>query len=378
MKKKLVVACGLAACSAVAQAQSSVTLYGDVDEYLGYIRSSSGAHITGLNDGAFLRSRIGLRGIEELGGGYQAKFWLEGGFSADTGTQADSARFFDRQTWVGINGPIGEFRAGRQNTIIQSIGAAIDYTERTTFGSIINNFGVPSRYDNDLFYRTPRFFGLQAEVQYALAENGNTANRNKPIYQAGLDYTGGPFRAGYAGLWAAPTGNAIFSKRIVYHNGYFNYDYGKGKIYLAGVRSNNVTGTPNVATAVSNNSTGILSNISTPNNFFPGNNPDVFRFYNIYQVSADYRITSQWRVGFLYGDMKDMSHHHAGAKGGNIGTFYDLSKRTTLYSFVNYMKNQENAGFRFSGSAGPSANLVGNDINGKNLTGVQAGIVHRF
>lgn len=42
------------------------------------------------------------------------------------------------------------------------------------------------------------------------------------------------------------------------------------------------------------------------------------------------------------------------------------------------MKNQDNAGFRFSGSAAPSANLVGNDINGRSLTGLQAGILHRF
>ena len=46
--------------------------------------------------------------------------------------------------------------------------------------------------------------------------------------------------------------------------------------------------------------------------------------------------------------------------------------------FASYMKNDANAGFRFSGSAAPSANLVGVDINGRSLTGLQAGIVHRF
>jgi hypothetical protein len=42
------------------------------------------------------------------------------------------------------------------------------------------------------------------------------------------------------------------------------------------------------------------------------------------------------------------------------------------------MTNQANAGFRFSGSAGPSANLAGADVNGRHLTGLQAGIVHKF
>jgi predicted porin len=61
-----------------------------------------------------------------------------------------------------------------------------------------------------------------------------------------------------------------------------------------------------------------------------------------------------------------------------LGAFYELSKRTTLYSFASYLKHQANAGFRFSGSAAPSANLVGGNINGHALTGVQAGILHRF
>ena len=100
--------------------------------------------------------------------------------------------------------------------------------------------------------------------------------------------------------------------------------------------------------------------------------------YNIYQVSADYRLTPQLRIGALYGVMKDISNGNSGAQGSNVGVYYDMSKRTTLYSFANYMKNDTNAGFRFSGSAGPTANLAGTDINGRSLVGLQAGILHRF
>lgn len=42
------------------------------------------------------------------------------------------------------------------------------------------------------------------------------------------------------------------------------------------------------------------------------------------------------------------------------------------------MKNQPNAGFRFTGSAAPTAGLAAADINGHALTGLQAGILHRF
>ena len=154
---------------------------------------------------------------------------------------------------------------------------------------------------------------------------------------------------------------------------YADYDYGQGKIYYAFVRSNNVTGNSS-----GNDATAILSNISNPNNFFPGTDANVNRFYNINQISVDYRVSTKLRVGALYGVIDDTSGGNTGASGGNVGVFYDLSSRTTLYSFANYMKNQANAGFRFSGSAGPSANLSGTDINGKGLTGLQAGILFRF
>lgn len=104
MGKILAVACGLVACS-FAQAQTNVTIYGDVDQYIGYIHSSSGKSVIGLDDGAILRSRLGFRGVEDLGNGYQAKFTLEQGFGANTGALADAPRIFDRQAWVGINTP---------------------------------------------------------------------------------------------------------------------------------------------------------------------------------------------------------------------------------------------------------------------------------
>ncbi|PUA16596.1 porin [Glaciimonas sp. PCH181] len=373
MKKKLVACFSLAACSTFAQAQSNVTIYGDVDQYIGYIHSNTGKSVTGLNDGAILRSRLGFKGVEDLGDGYQAKFTLEQGLGANTGAAADAPRLFDRQAWVGINTPGGEFRLGRQNTIIFFIGGAIDYTERTTFGSLINTFGVPSRYDNDISYKSPRIANFQVDLHYAMTETAGESIGTRGVYQAGVDYTNGSYRAGYAGLWAKPLANALYANAVVYHNLYADYDYGKGKIYFAYVRSNNVTGNAN-----GNNATGILSNVSIPTNAFAGNNPSVLRMYNIYQVSADYRLTPQLRIGALYGVIKDTSSGNAGAQGGNVGTYYDLSKRTTLYGFANYMKNDTNAGFRFSGSAGPTANLAGADINGKSLIGLQAGILHRF
>jgi predicted porin len=376
MKKAMAAFCALAACSA-AQAQSNATLYGNLDQYIGYIKSDSGKSVIGLNDGTSLRSRWGLRGVEELGNGYQAKFQLESAFNADTGTLADAAtnRLFDRQAWVGINTPIGEFRIGRQNTEILQIGDYIDYTSRTTFGSIVNNFGTASRYDNDISYKTNRMSGIQLSVHYALAEQAGGSVTQQAVYQFAVDYNKGPVRVGYAGLAAKPAPTGTVKNKIIYSNAYANYDYGQGKIYLVYVRSNNVTTTANGILT----SAAILSNISQPNNLFPGTDGNAHRYFNIYQASADYRVTPQLRVGALYGKILDQSNTNANTKGGNVGAYYDLSKRTTLYAFASRMQNDPGAGFRFSGSAGPSAQLTSPaDVNGHTLTGYQSGIIHRF
>ena len=368
----------LAACPAAAFAAgadgSAVTIYGDVDQYLGYIHSDSGAHVTGLNDGAILRSRLGFRGVEDLGNGWKVRYNLELGHNADTGTPAESSRLFDRQAWVGVEAPFGELRLGRQNTEIFLIGGAIDYTERTTFGSVVNTFGVPSRYENDVSFRTPRVAGLQASVHYALPENdGSTVRGRHPVIQYAFDWQGGPWRAGYAGLQAGPQDAGPVRSTIRYDNAYVNYKYGRGTLYATVVRSNNSTANANGANAAT-----ILSNIGSPNNGVAGADPNARRFYNIWQLSADWRVTPALRIGALYGRMRDTSGGGAGASGYNAGAYYDLSRRTTLYGFASRLANEAQAGFRFSSSAAPSANLAGADVNGRALTGLQLGILHRF
>lgn len=379
MKKHTTAALLLAgvACCAQAQNASSAVLYGTFDEYIGYIRSSSGNSITGLNDGAILRSRLGVRGTEELGNGLQMKFTLEQGLNADSGSGADSSRLFDRQAWIGLATPYGEFRAGRQNTQVFYIGGAIDYTERTTFGSIFNTFGVPSRYDNDFSYKSPRLHGVQVDVHYALPEKAASRGNSGAgggVRQLAIDWQQGPWRAGYAGVVASPDPvTATVRRKIEYHNLYANYRYGPGTVYLAVGRSNNST-----ASAAGRNAGAILSNVAAAGNGFAGTDANANRFYNLWELSADYRVSQQFRVGAMVGGVHDTSGGRAGARSANVGGYYDLSKRTVLYGFASVLKNQANAGFRFSSSAAPSANLAGADVDGRRLTGVQLGILHKF
>jgi predicted porin len=370
---------GLGLGAACAQAQGSVTVYGTLDQYLNYMKSSSGASVRAMEDGALLRSRIGFRGTEDLGGGYAAKFTLENGFATDTGAQADGTRLFDRQAWVGLASSWGEVRFGRQNGSIFTRGGHIDFTTRT-LGSVVNNFGVPSRFDNDIAYFSPRLFGgLQFDVHYALSEQSPAAGGNRQsVFQAGVDYTVGPFVVGGMTLRAKPAKGAPYGKSVFYDNVFANWDYGQGKVYVTYLRSNNSTESGTGAAQLNNGGT-LLGNVG---GVVAGTNDDVNRTYGIWQVSADYRVTPQLRIGALVGRINDRSSGND-ASGGAAGAYYDLSKRTTFYGLWDTLRNKGDqvtgAGFRPGGSAAlRSGFATANDVNGRTINGLQVGVLHRF
>src|ERR1043166_2642376 len=212
-------------------ADASFTLYGDLDVYFNYMHSSSGANIFAIQDGAMLRSRAGMKGEVDFGDGFKGSFVLEQGLNATSGAPADTTRLFDRQAWAGLLTPVGEFRVGRQNTEVFVRGAAIDYGERT-LGAVINAFGVPSRYDSDVVYISPRLYGLQAVGHYSLQGSAVDSPTAQRVYQIALDYEKAPARAASARVPGKPAPAMPVQRIVTYDNLYANYNYGPGKIYL--------------------------------------------------------------------------------------------------------------------------------------------------
>ena len=351
---------------------SNFTVYGNVDMYLNSMRSSSGSSLTAIQDGSILRTRLGLKGDKDVGEGRTIKFALEQGLNETSGAQADTTRLFDRQAWVGIATAAGEFRVGRQNTAVFYRGDYIDWSSRT-MGSVINAFGVPSRYDGDLAYLSPRINGFMFEAHYALQGASVNSTTNQGVYQLALDYENGPYRVGYAGLAGKPaygTGTSV-SELVRYDNLYANYNYGKGKVYLAYVRSNN-----NGPTGALNNGDSPLGKVGT---LITGTNAGAYTYYNIPQISADYNVTEKLRIGGLYGQIRDASGSGKNAKGWNVGAMYDVFKDTTVYLLLESLANDTNAGFRPSGSAGLSKTFTAaGDVNGKTISGVQLGFRYKF
>src|SRR6478672_11453613 len=125
--KKSLIALAVLAASGAAMAQSSVTLFGVVDATYAY-GSGSVAKKSQLTNSGYNSSRLGFRGVEDLGGGMSASFWLEAGLNNDNGTggvtntnnQAATSTggglVFNRRSTVSLNGGFGEVRLGRDYT----------------------------------------------------------------------------------------------------------------------------------------------------------------------------------------------------------------------------------------------------------------------
>lgn len=83
--------------AAPAFAQTSVTLYGVIDEGFDYTNNVLGSHNYALQSGLAQGSRWGLKGAEDLGGGLRAIFQLENGFNVNNGRLLQGGLEFGRQ-----------------------------------------------------------------------------------------------------------------------------------------------------------------------------------------------------------------------------------------------------------------------------------------
>jgi len=108
MKRKLVMAAVTMLGANAAMAQSSVTLYGLTDLEIG---KYDGSNAIRMNTGA--TSFWGLKGTEDLGGGYRAIFQLEQQFNPNNGTFYNSSSFFSGRSTVGLEGWFGHLALGR-------------------------------------------------------------------------------------------------------------------------------------------------------------------------------------------------------------------------------------------------------------------------
>jgi predicted porin len=183
MKYKIAL-CACAALMSIAPAwgqesgTSTVTLYGSIDQGVQYLSHAATGKTTGdafqVGSG-MATSYFGLRGTEDLGGGTQAIWNLEGGFSPQNGTSSQGGRLFGRQSYVGLDGPYGRLTFGRQYTMrFYAISAVNPFGDGAQGLTTLDNGIANPRADNAVSYRA-HLGGFEAGVNYSFGRDAETA-----------------------------------------------------------------------------------------------------------------------------------------------------------------------------------------------------------
>jgi predicted porin len=203
-----------------AQAQASVTIYGVLDDAFVYSSNQNGFHNIYQRNGNLAGSRLGFKGVEDLGGGLQALFVLENGFNVDDGSMSSAGVLFSRQSFVGLSNPYGTITAGRQYTpyylFVGPVGPTSSLTGATgAHPGDVDGLDTTIRINNSLTYTSPVFAGgAQASLQYGMGEIAGASNSGA-TYSAGFKYDMSPLRLGlgYLNIKNGPTVGATFDSR---------------------------------------------------------------------------------------------------------------------------------------------------------------------
>jgi predicted porin len=257
--KKTLLALAVLAASGASFAQSSVTLYGRVDANLTKLTDKSVAMTDGSDYGPGA-SRLGVKGVEDLGGGLSAGFLVEAGFKADANTGATTLG--SRNSYVELNGKFGGFRLGRQlNPALYHVGtySAFGTDYGMASGSQVLNI-EGARYNNSISYFTPAMNGFTAQFitamketdTYSVAGVNNTGSAvdtksvvgapvgavgaTKNPISARVNYAVGPVSAGLALTKNGRSGDKLLTQVGA------SYDFGAAKLLVAFEQdSNNAT-----------------------------------------------------------------------------------------------------------------------------------------
>ncbi|MBG6076028.1 porin [Polaromonas sp. CG_9.11] len=247
--KKSLIALAVLAASGAAMAQSSVTLYGIADAFVGSTETQVGGvgqRQTNVSTSGVNGSRWGLKGSEDLGGGMKAIFTLESGFNLDTGAQKTAGSIFDRQAYVGLQSGFGTVSLGRQYSAYDNLQGATNHNyDAFTFsarGAVSAN-GIKdytNRVSNSIAYASPSFSGFSGAVVYGFGEDKktNVGTAAAPLLNSDatdsasvhIKYANGPILVGYAYQEDKLSQTALGQDKNKYNLVGGSYDFGMAKL----------------------------------------------------------------------------------------------------------------------------------------------------
>jgi predicted porin len=370
MKKSLIAIAVLGAFSSAAMAQSSVTVYGDIDSAVRFTTNANaaGGHQLSMGNGIFENSRLGFKGSEDLGNGTSAVFDLEAGFNIGNGQSAGQGQLFGNQSWVGLkNNTLGEVDAGRQYGLAyQTLGSysalgrgvATEQGNAPELAWATKLYGVS--FDNTVEY-TGNFGPVQAQAQYSFGGVAGQTSAGSTDAVA-LKYAQGPFSIG--GVYQQSKDGAAKDLKVFGLGG--SYVAGPATLFLsytdakrdAGFAASNVlNGGPLANTSLLANTNSVLQ-----------------RTDNVWSTGVNFQATPAWN--FTVGYMHDgVTHVSDLGNNGKVSTIYGVadyafSKRTDVYFEV------DNSNLK--GGEVASADVLSIGGGNSQRTGIATGLRVRF
>jgi len=315
MKRNLIAAAALLSLAGLAAAQSSVTVYGRLD--LSVAQQAAAPDNKEVRNGS--GSRLGFRGVEDLGGGLKAVFQIEHRFNADEGTQSNATRFWEGKSIVGLEGAFGRVTLGREEnpayTYAQTVADPWGTDTVASNATIINGRVGSTRYSNSINYRIAAS-GFTFGAQVAEAEGNTPASSgattgiaaDKKPYSLGFGYAVGGLTLGLG--YENPSDDDDKWMSV-----YGGYNFGFAKLGL----------------------------------FYGNGDNALAQEMQSYLVSATAPVAGG-ELRFSYGQLKNKDLDLIRDKQFGVGYFYPLSKRTTVYAdIVNKKPDNLTEGYKKTG-----------------------------
>jgi len=423
MKKlTLVAAAAMGLLSSTASmAQSTVTLYGLVDAAFNHVSGLKNGSFNGIASGVMEGSRWGLRGTEDIGGGYKAIFTLESRFEVDTGSVTNrpnsgtqlpdrvgasvatslaglaipaalkaglitgtnnniatgafgvnlAGNLFDRQAFAGLVTPFGAFTLGRQYTPGYLVTAAFDASQTQSSLAAGQVASLPAAFDirlsNTLQYGI-KAGGITATLMYGAGEvpGSNSAGR---FLGAMAMYTGETFSVGYG---HNEKKNELGQRSLRNDVAGATLSIGPGTLYgqYATIKDDNPSGLATIGAGVSANAVAA----GLPAALAPAVGAAYQNAYNTaFKQDArlmhiGYKLTSGVHtVVVAYNRLDDKRPVNADTDSYGATYTYALSKRTNLNVVLTHFNNKGNGqvapgGNGFLGGVTASAGTDSNNV----------------
>ena len=390
MQKKIIALAIAGLASTAAFAQTNVQIYGVVDAAIAYVNNSQGRDGMAVQTGVLAGNRIGFKGTEDLGNGLKAMFVVEQGFNLDDGSSAGTnaagaTQAFQRQAWVGLSSNAGTVSLGRQYApgyaaflkhdalagALLSAGMTLNTAAANTIAGNSN-----ARWNNSIKYATPVMGGFQAEAIYRAGEASNDFASNEG-YGLGLAYAGGPVAVNYVfhhtdGSASGSNGGNLYGQFVsTPDTGAIRDEHFIGATFDAKVMKIMAS-----AQFAENQGRGLNGRSSV----------ELYTLGTIVPVGK-----GNLHANYSYLDLNGNDRKNGASGAGQsyaVAYTYGLSKRTTLYTAVNYTdlagRSAAPSYANATGSAVSAAPVIGaqnaaNTINGGgNGTTVGFGVNHSF